>query len=146
MGRNPTPTAVLDARGAYIAHPEMRRPNEPQVNQPLGGPPKILSEEHRKLWRRIAKQLPPGVGKVSDRDAFALMVKLQDKEDKDTITDHQRTLLIKLYGLFGKTPADRSKISIESPPLNRLQRFLTRPKPATSTPAVSDKPTEGSIQ
>ena len=68
------------------------------------------------------------------------------KERAGSINNNQRGQLIKLLGSFGMTPADRSKISIESPPLNRLQRFLTRSKPVSPTPEVSDKPTEGSVQ
>jgi hypothetical protein len=29
MGRNNTPTAILDARGSFIKHPERARPGDP---------------------------------------------------------------------------------------------------------------------
>ena len=62
MGRIPQPTAILDAKGAFLTHPERRRPNEPYETRPLGSPPKYLSDEAKKLWKEIAHNLPPGVG------------------------------------------------------------------------------------
>src|SRR5437667_9262488 len=70
MGRIPQPTAILDAKGAFLTHPERRRPNEPYETRPLGSPPKYLSDEAKKLWKEIAHNLLPGVSKVSDRHAF----------------------------------------------------------------------------
>ncbi len=143
MGRIPVPTEILDAKGSFLKHPERRRPNEPQETRPLGNAPKYLTAEQKKLWGEIAHNLPPGVGKVSDRFAFEMLVRLMAKERADSINNNQRRQLIKLLGSFGMTPADRSKISVESPPLNRLQQFLAKSKPVLLTPDVSDKPTEG---
>jgi len=75
-----------------------------------------------------------------------MLVRLMAKERADSINNNQRGQLIKLLGSFGMTPADRSKISIESPPLNRPQRFLTRSKPISVTPAVSDERSDASVQ
>jgi len=144
MGRIPQPTAILDAKGAFLTHPERRRPNEPQETRPLGNAPRCLTAGQKKLWGEIARNLPPGVGKVSDRHAFEMLVRLMAKERADAINNNQRGQLIKLLGSFGMTPADRAKISVESPPLNRLQHFLAKPKPVSPTPTVSDKPAERS--
>ncbi len=76
----------------------------------------------------------------------SMLVRLMAKERADSINNNQRGQLIKLLGSFGMTPADRSKISIESPPLNRPQRFLTRSKPISATPAVSDERSDASVQ
>ncbi|PYV75288.1 MAG: hypothetical protein DMG96_17690 [Acidobacteria bacterium] len=73
-----------------------------------------------------------------------MLVRLMAKERADAINNNQRGQLIKLLGSFGMTPADRAKISVESPPLNRLQHFLAKPKPVSPTPTVSDKPAERS--
>lgn len=67
------------------------------------------------------------------------------EERADAINNNQRGQLIKLLGSFGMTPADRSKISIDSTPLDEFQQYLIKPKPvrpARPTPAVSDTPTE----
>ena len=142
MGRIPQPTAILDAKGAFLTHPERRRPNEPYETRPLGSPPKYLSDEAKKLWKEIAHNLPPGVGKVSDRFAFEMLVRLMAKERANASNNNERGQLIKLLGSFGMTPADRSKISIDSTPLDEFQQFLIKPKPKRPTAVVSNKPIE----
>src|SRR5437667_12195581 len=67
MGRIPVPTEILDTRGAFLKHPERRRPNEPQETRPLGNAPKYLTAEEKKLWREFGKMVPYGVAKSSDR-------------------------------------------------------------------------------
>src|SRR5437870_8086373 len=114
MGRIPVPTEILDAKGSFLKHPERRRPNEPQETRPLGNAPKYLTAEEKKLWGEIAHNLPPGVGKVSDRFAFEMLVRLMAKERADSINHNERGQRIRLLGSFGMTPADRAKISIES--------------------------------
>ena len=61
MGRNRTPTAIMDARGSFIANPRYARPDEPQGDRPLGGPPKWLSKEEKAVWKDLANQMLPGV-------------------------------------------------------------------------------------
>ena len=146
MGRTPVPTEILDSRGAFLKHPERRRPNEPYETRPLGSPPKHLSDEAKKLWKEIAHNLPPGVGKVSDRHAFEMLVRLMAKERADSINNNERGQLIKLLGSFGMTPADRSKISIDSTALDEFQQFLIKPKPVRPTRPMSDKPAQGTVQ
>jgi phage terminase small subunit len=142
MGRIPVPTAILDARGSFLKHPERRRPNEPQEARPLGNAPMCLTPEQKKLWREIARNLPPGVGKISDRYAFEILVRLLAKERADSINNNERGQLIKLLGSFGMTPADRSKVSIDSTALDELQQYLIKPKPVRPTPAMNSKPAE----
>ena len=45
--------------------------------------------------------------------------------------DREAWQLIKLLGTAGMTPADRSKISIDSTVLDELQEFLIKPKSVT---------------
>jgi phage terminase small subunit len=142
MGRIPVPTEILDARGSFLKHPERRRPNEPQEARPLGNAPMCLTPEQKKLWREIARNLPPGVGKISDRYAFEILVRLLAKERADSINNNERGQLIKLLGSFGMTPADRSKVSIDSTALDELQQYLIKPKPVRPTPAMNSKPAE----
>jgi hypothetical protein len=146
MGRIPVPTEILDTRGAFLKHPERRRPNEPQEARPLGNAPRCLTAEQKKLWCEIAHNLPPGVGKVSDRHAFEMMVRLMAKERADSINNNERGQLIKLLGSFGMTPADRSKISIDSTPLDEFQQFLIKPKPTRPAAMVSNKPAPVPVQ
>jgi phage terminase small subunit len=119
MGRIPVPTEILDARGSFLKHPERRRPNEPQEARPLGNAPMCLTPEQKKLWREIARNLPPGVGKISDRYAFEILVRLPAKERADSINNNERGQLIKLLGSFGMTPADRSRETLNKPRFGR---------------------------
>ena len=64
------------------------------------------------------------------------------KERADSINNNERGQLVKLLGSFGMTPADRSKISIDSTPLDEFQQFLIKPKPKRPTAVVSNKPIE----
>src|SRR5439155_1496905 len=145
MGRIPVPTEILDTRGAFLKHPERRRPNEPQETRPLGNAPRCLAAEQKKLWVEIAHNLPPGVGKVSDSHAFEMLVRLMAMYRGDSLNNYERGQLIKLLVIFGITPTDRSKISIDSTALDEFQ-FLIKPKPVRPTRPMSDKPTEKSIQ
>ena len=79
MGRNLTPTAILDAKGTFIANPQRSREAEPSGNRPLGSPPKYLAAEEKKIWKELAKELLPGVAFQSDRTAFELLVRLTYK-------------------------------------------------------------------
>ena len=100
----------------------------------------------RSYGRRSSHNLPPGVGKVSDRHAFEMLVRLMAKERADSINNNERGQLIKLLGSFGMTPADRSKISIDSTALDEFQQFLIKPKPVRPTRPMSDKPAQGTVQ
>lgn len=132
MGRTHTPTAILDARGGFIKHPERRRPNEPQSIRPLGPPPKYLCAPQKKIWKEVAKRLAPGVATEADRDAFEMMVRLTCDIRNDSpdhpFTGVQRGNLIQLWSRFAMTPADRSKVAVEKPKESALDNFMRRRK------------------
>lgn len=130
MSGRRTPTAILDARGSFLNHPERRRPNEPTTTRPLGGPPKHLDIDHAKIWRDLKRQLLPGVAMGSDRTAFECLVNLVYRLRKGTLSDHGYSLLLQFAGRFALTPADRSKVAVESKPASKLDKFMNRPKPA----------------
>jgi phage terminase small subunit len=146
MGRNKTPTAILEAKGAFLINPQRARPNEPKGDHPLGSPPKYLSKEQKKIWKEIAKRLLPGVALESDRDAFELMVRLTAamrhgvKMADGTIMPAEvamkaadRSTLISLWSRFAMTPADRSRVSAEKPQESALDKFM-RNRPASQSP------------
>jgi hypothetical protein len=113
-----TPTAKLEARGAYLKHPERKRARaqEPQPTADLGDPPKELNAEEKKAWLYIAGCLTPGVAKVSDRiameEAACLLVTCRSKR----ATAAERNLLKAYLRDFGMTPADRSRVQASAPP------------------------------
>jgi hypothetical protein len=133
MGRLHTPTAVLEARGSYLNHPERARPNEPRPTRPLGSPPKDFSENQARLWQEFKGMVVPGVAYYSDRWALVELVRLKEKSDLGTITEAAANRLLNMMGRFGLTPADRAKIQVEAGPENKLAKFLMKPKanPAT---------------
>jgi hypothetical protein len=137
MGRNRTPTAVLDAKGAFIANPQRQRDAEPTTasSDPLGSPPTRLTKDQKKVWKEIAKRMLPDVVFASDRDAFELMVRLTVRmraEDysnpslETIMTAAEKTLLVSLWSRFAMTPADRSKVQAEKKPESKLSQFLSR--------------------
>jgi phage terminase small subunit len=127
MARNKTPTAILDAKGAFIVNPERKRPNEPTTNRPLGKPPKWMSKAEKKVWKELAAQALPGVVMESDRLLFALMVRIAAKLYRgEALMVGEMSQLISLGSRFAMTPADRSKVSVEKPEASALDRFMAR--------------------
>ena len=131
MGRNNTPTAILDAKGAFIANPQRARPKEPKGKGSLGTPPKHLSDEEKKVWKEIAKRIPPGVAFESDRDAFEMMVRLTSRMRAGLeMRAADRATLISLWSRFAMTPADRSRVAVEKEKDSSLSKFLSNRRPA----------------
>lgn len=133
MPRNRVPSAILDAKGAFIANPQRQREAEPMTATagPLGPPPSRLTKEQKKVWKEIAKRMLPGVVFASDSDAFELMVRLtarmraEDHAKEETLmTAAEKTLLVSLWSRFAMTPADRSRVQAEKAPENKLSQFL----------------------
>ena len=134
MGRPTQPSAISDAKGYYLKHPERKPVGEPVVTKPLGGPPKHLTDDEKKLWREFAKMVPYGVAKFSDRWAVEKLVRLFDKERKGTIRVAEGGQLLALFAKFGLTPSDRTKIHADAPKGDELDDFLagqpaTKPRP-----------------
>ena len=112
MGRNRTPTAILESRGSFINHKDRRdaRAGEPVVTKKLGGPPKIFTDEQRKLWHEFAKIVPAGVATYADRWAVEIVVCAMAKFRAGTICGAETGQLTSLLSRFGLTPADRSRV------------------------------------
>lgn len=140
MARHRTPTATLEVRGSFIQHPARIRPNEPTSDEPLGGPPKRLAAEEKKVWREIKARVLPGVACRSDRDAFEVLVRLTHKvrTNFEFMKVAELTLLTSLWARFGMTPADRSRVSVTKPPKSDLSKFLQKREESrkTESPAL----------
>src|SRR6202795_988071 len=95
MGLNRTPTAILEARGAFIGHKSRRdaRAGEPVVTKRLGSTPKTFTDEQKKLWREFAKVVPAGVATYADRWAVEIVVCAMAKFRAGTITGGERSQL-----------------------------------------------------
>ena len=129
MGRPAQPSAISDAKGYYLKHPERKPVGEPVVTKPLGGPPKHLTEDEKKLWREFARMVPYGVAKFSDRWAVEKLVRLFAKERKGTILVAEGGQVLALFAKFGLTPSDRTKVSVEAPKESALDKFLAGHSP-----------------
>lgn len=116
MARPRTPSNVLELRGAYRHEPGRRR-SEPPSNGALGSPPERLSELEGLAWAELAAQAIPGVLARSDRlcveMASRLLAELWDLGREFPVA-RLRQLHV-LLGLFGMSPADRSKIRVDPP-------------------------------
>jgi hypothetical protein len=144
MARPRTPTAQLEARGAFLKHPERERVGSEVLEaQPgLEFPRKGLAKNLVPIWLEIKGYLAPGVLKQSDGPAFETLVRLVAIERgmrkigkvKFPLTDPERGQMIKLFSLFGMTPSDRSKVHVDAPKESAIAKFLRRSKPTNTKP------------
>jgi hypothetical protein len=131
MGRNFTPEAILEARGSFIGHPETKREAEPKplADRPLGPAPRWLDPDERKVWKRLAKEVLPGVVFESDRVMFGAMAVLVNKmETRKPMKAAEMSLMLSIASRFAMTPADRARVSVERAPESKLNHFLNRSK------------------
>src|ERR1700693_5721747 len=113
MSRPRTPTAILEARGAFISHKDRKeaRANEPVPNAPIRkSPPSSLDQEQRRVWFEFIRKIPAGVLGDCDEYWLAMAVRLECKERKGTITISERTQYMNLLGKLGMNPSERSKV------------------------------------
>lgn len=122
-GRPRTPTAELEARGAFIKHPERKRAraNEPKVG-PLGNVPRHLSAKQKEIWKECVDLLPAGVVSKSERLTIERLVRLVEKSRHVHTSKCEETCpgawksadeasLIRLLTELGMTPVSRTKVS-----------------------------------
>lgn len=132
MGRNRTPSLILEAKGAFIHDPQRARPKEPSGGRPLPKKPSEylqMSEEEVKLWKQLHKRLLPGVAFESDELFFADLVRLTLMWIKrEPMMAAERTYRSSLGSRFAMTPADRSKVSVEKEPDDEFDQFMNARK------------------
>src|SRR5215469_3575125 len=109
-------TQVLKQRGSFRVNPGRYKDRlaEPKPSGVLGGPPKHLTREQRKIWRELLEIIPTGVACRYDRAAVELLVALMEKlrARQASCTDLLR--LESLLSRFGMTPSDRSRVRVTS--------------------------------
>lgn len=128
MARIPIPTAIQDAKGAYLMTENRKNKNELKPDGELTKtPPSYLkTDTEKKVWREFVKGLPPGLGTAWDKRLAISLVKLLAKEEDNIISCPERAQLITLAAKFGMTPSDRARFSIESQPKSKLTAFLAK--------------------
>lgn len=87
------------------------RKQAPQPIADLGKPPKHLTDDEKKAWKEIAKQVPPGVLGNTDRIAVEIAARLLVRFRTGLLLKASEvSCLVSLLARFGMTPADRNKI------------------------------------
>jgi hypothetical protein len=84
-----------------------------QGGKALGDPPKWLNAAEKESWLYLASLLAAGVATSMDRAAFEEMACLRVICRKGTARVAERQLYKTYLGLFGMSPADRSKVKAE---------------------------------
>jgi hypothetical protein len=113
MPRPPLPTAIHEAKGTYVQHPERRRADEPQPKAPIGEPPGRLNDEERSAWCELLEILPDGVATIECRWALERLVRLIVKSWKGVTAAWEEGLIRSYIAGFGMTPADRAKVHVK---------------------------------
>ena len=89
------------------------RENEPEVTEPLGGPPEGWPSKAKNIWAELADQVPPDVATKADRVAFELLCRLvaRLREGPKSLTPALASQVRTCAAVFGMTPADRSRVT-----------------------------------
>ena len=126
MPRPRKPTKLLAIQGGLRATRHRGREHEPEILLPLGEPPLDWPAPAKLLWGELADILPPGVATKSDRLAFELLCRLVGnmRVDSEGLTAALAGQIRAACGLFGLSPADRSRVSApRSPGQNPFKKF-----------------------
>jgi hypothetical protein len=106
-------------KGAFDKDPNRARV-DPVAKALIGDAPKRLKKLERLIWDELKANALPGVLKDSDRDAFETLCRLKAIERKHGIggpgsplglNNGQLTGMTNLFGRFGMTPADRTRLA-----------------------------------
>lgn len=118
MARPRKPTKLHLVQGTLRATRHRDRQNEPEIIQPLGGPPEAWPIEAKLLWAELADLIPPGVATKSDRLAFELLCRLVGcmRVGSEGLTAALAGQIRAACAVFGLTPADRSRVTASRPP------------------------------
>lgn len=100
----------MEASGAFDRDPSRRR-KDPETTGALGRAPKHLQPDRIKIWKELAKVLPVGVGRNSDRLAFEVLVELTFQFRHGTLTGAQLGNMTSLISKFGGEPASRTRVA-----------------------------------
>ena len=113
MGRPRTPSNILKAANAFGKNPKRgeARKNEPKPIGVITDPPEYLTEAQRIIWNEHLTWLPPQTSCVFDSGAFYGLVRLAEAVRQPRYRREDIVAYLKALGLFGMTPADRSRVA-----------------------------------
>lgn len=118
MPRPRKPTKLHLVQGTLRATRHADRANEPEIIEPLGGPPEGWPIDAKLLWAELADLIPPGVAGKNDRLVFELLCRLVGcmRVGTEGLTPALATQVRMACAVFGMTPADRSRVAASRPP------------------------------
>lgn len=113
MGAQRKPTLHLIAGGMDKKNPARikARKNEPKAVGELGNPPNWMTTDQKAIWVEHVAMLPLGVTCQFDRGAFSALVRHAEAARSEKYNRDATTAYLKALGLFGLTPADRSRVA-----------------------------------
>lgn len=113
MPKPRTPSAVLEARGAFDKDPARRR-DDFAAGEFEPTPPTYFKQHQKDAWNEIVAALPATVLQATDRMAVELAARLiaQFRKLPDSqVTSAQVAQIRTALAVLGMTPADRSRVS-----------------------------------
>lgn len=116
QGTKRTPTALLEARGAFEKNPQRRkeRSNEPKPTKPIGDPPAHFNGDQVDCWHELLEKIPHGVAFEPDSISLEMASVLLAEIRYGKASAWQYQQLHRCLAAFGMTPADRSKVQAVS--------------------------------
>jgi hypothetical protein len=133
MPKPRTPSAVLEARGAFDKDPARRR-EDFAAGEFSPAPPDYFTEPQRAVWDEIVAALPASVLQATDRIAVELAARqvahFRVMPDAD-VTAAQLAQIRTALAVLGMTPADRSRVSAKKDaPTNAFAEMIGGSKKA----------------
>lgn len=115
MARPRTPTAILEAKGAFDKNPQRgrARAGEPRPRIGIGDPPDDLPDDVRACWHDIVSCCAPGVLTCADRIAVLSTARLLARENKGIISTGERGQLHRMLAEMGMTPKGRAYVQVD---------------------------------
>lgn len=111
--RKPTPTAILQLRGSFDAHPERLRDRagEPKSSRAVGPAPRWLNSAQRACYRELVAKAHPGTLGQADQFVVEMAAVLLEQMRRDPgIPAARLARLQSLLASMGMSPSDRSRI------------------------------------
>ena len=118
MARPKTATNILEAKGAFKAHPERKPKDEPIVSNPFPKKSPIhLTEEEKVCWDELVSIAPAGVLTGADTIVVEMAACLlsEYREDRAKFNPSKLTRLSSEINRIGLSPSSRASLTVEKP-------------------------------
>ena len=110
MPRPRKPTSLHVVENTYRPGRHAERDGEPDVSEPIGGPPKGWKPDGKLLWWEVVNAVPAGVVTKVDRLIVELLVRLIVSMRETGTTPALASQVRACLASLGMTPADRSRV------------------------------------